>query len=107
MNKNQNFSEICPEKSSFLCNCLKNRVFSEIFLENRHFLPGSTTPQISNQIDAAADESWKNVAQKKFIAHKDFEKLEETLGMTSFSIVWTFCGRRAICLARGIVVSRE
>ena len=33
----------------------KNRNFSEICLEKlRIFLPGSTTPHISNQIDAAA-----------------------------------------------------
>ena len=42
-----------PEKNRFFLK-LSEKFFGEICLENRNFLPGSTTPQISNQIDAAA-----------------------------------------------------
>jgi len=53
--KNWDFSKICLEKSKFLVKLpWKNRNFSEICLEKSKFCwPGSTTPQISNQIDTA------------------------------------------------------
>ena len=44
---------MCPEKSIFCEIAWKNLNFLEIFLENRNFLTRATTPQISNQIDAA------------------------------------------------------
>ena len=73
--ENQNSSEICLENWNLLWNymkkieifrkfALKNRffaceiawknlIFKGIFLQNGIFWPGSTTSQISNQIDAA------------------------------------------------------
>ena len=52
--KNPTFFGNLPWKINFCEIAWKNLNFSEIFLENQFFLPGSTTPQISNQIDAAA-----------------------------------------------------
>ena len=64
--QNRNFSQICLKKLKFFKNlpgkieifreiAWKNRNLLEICLEKSKFCwPGSTTPQISNQIDAAA-----------------------------------------------------
>ena len=54
--ENRNLSSDCLKKSNFLEICLENRflcVKLQIFMEKSIFLPASTTPQISNQIDAA------------------------------------------------------
>ena len=68
--KKLKFFENLPEKikilnkfarksRNFSWNCWKNQNFSEICLEKFKFCwPGSTTPQISNQIDAA--ECWSS-----------------------------------------------
>src|SRR6218665_1175777 len=49
------FLEHLPGKIDiFLCNCLnKLKFFGNLLEKSKYFLPGSTTPQISNQIDAA------------------------------------------------------
>jgi len=53
--------KFCLEKRIFFVTLPeKNRNFSEICLEKLIFF-GSTTPQISNQIDAAAKELLNNV----------------------------------------------
>jgi len=52
--KKSKFFRNLPQKSNFVCEIAwKNRNISEICLEKSIFLPGSTTHQISNQIDAA------------------------------------------------------
>src|SRR6218665_1773199 len=53
--KNQNIRKFtCKTRYSFVKLPEKIEIFRKFACRNRIFLPGSTTPQISNQIDAAA-----------------------------------------------------
>ena len=50
------FSEICLQNSIFFCKIAwKMEILWKFACRNRILLPGSTTPQISNKIDATVE----------------------------------------------------